>query len=151
MMLLFLDFDGVLRKRQSPLYRLESVLVDRLVELLRQYPEVEVVITSSWTDAYPLKHIQDLFSPDITSRIVGKTVRGSSNDDHARYREVLVYLRSVPGSVPWVALDDDPLHYPKHAPVVLVNPEKGVDVGCVESLSLHFEKARTARGLNNTE
>ena len=119
--------------------------MERLVELLREYPEVEVVITSSWTDAYPLKHIKDLFPPDVASRILGKTVRELSNDDHSRYREILVYLRSVPGSVPWVALDDDPLNYPKQAPVVLVNPEQGIDVGCVESLRLHFEKARAAR------
>jgi len=144
-MLLFLDFDGVLRRKQAPLYRMEAALVERLAGLLREYPEVEVVVTSSWTDAHPLKHIKDLFPPDIASRIVGKTVRGPNNDDHARYGEVLVYLRGVAGSVPWVALDDDPLHYPEHAQVVLVNPEQGVDVGCVESLRLHFENARTTR------
>jgi hypothetical protein len=128
------------------LYTLEAALVERLAGLLREYPEVEVVVTSSWTDAYPLKHIKEIFPPDIASRIVGKTVRGSNYDDHARYCEVLVYLRGIAGSVPWVALDDDPLHYPKHAPVVLVNPYQGVDVDCVESLRVHFEKARTARG-----
>lgn len=141
-MLLFLDFDGVLRRKQAPLYKLEAALVERLAGLLREYSEVEVIVTSSWTDAYSLKHIKGLFPPDIASRIVGQTPRASSDSDHARHREVLVYLSRVAGAGPWVALDDDPLNYPEHAPVVLVDPEQGLDISCVESLKHHFEKAR---------
>ena len=142
-MLLFLDFDGVLRRKQAPLYKLERALVERLAELLREYPEVEVVVTSTWTDAFSLKQIKDLFPQYISSRIVGKTERTLRNDDHARYNEVLAYLHGVPKTA-WVALDDDPLHYPGHTPLVLVNPAHGIDVSCVELLKNHFEKARNA-------
>ena len=126
-MLLFLDFDGVLRRKQAPLFRLEAALVERLVGLLREYPAVEIVVTSSWTDAYPLEQIKRLFPSDIAARIVGKTTRASINDDHARYNEVLAYLDRSAESNPWVALDDDPLNFPGAAPVILVNPEQGLD------------------------
>jgi hypothetical protein len=46
-MLLFLDSDGVLRRTQAPLYKLEPALVARLAALLDEYPEVRVVVTSS--------------------------------------------------------------------------------------------------------
>jgi hypothetical protein len=58
--------------------KLEPVLGERLAGLLREYPEIEVVVTSSWTDAYSLKYIKDLFPPDIASRIVGKTAFNGS-------------------------------------------------------------------------
>jgi|SRR5215471_618472 len=142
-MLLFLDFDGVLRRKQAPLYKLESDLVQLLIGLLREYSRVEVVVTSSWTDAYPLNQIKELFPRDISLRIVGKTTRRSSQDEHARYREVLAYLDRFADPPPWVALDDDPLNYPDHAAVVLVDPGQGLDDSSVKSLRDHFNKATT--------
>ena len=143
LMLLFLDFDGVLRRKQAPLYRLEASLVERLAAVLREYPEVGIVVTSSWTDAYSLDHIKGLFPSDLALRILGKTPRVRGDVEHARYREVLAYLRRSGMATPWVALDDDPLHYPENAPVVLLDPETGLDAEGVLALKRHFETART--------
>jgi HAD domain in Swiss Army Knife RNA repair proteins len=49
--LIFLDFDGVLRRKDAPLYKLERPLVARFEETLRAIPDASVVITSSWREA----------------------------------------------------------------------------------------------------
>jgi hypothetical protein len=85
-MLLFLDFDGVLRRKQAPLYCVEQTLLDRLVVSLREYPEVSVVITSSWTEAFSLEEIKRLFPADIASRILGKTPRVQTQSEHRSSR-----------------------------------------------------------------
>lgn len=137
-MILFLDFDGVLRRKQAPLYKLEPELVDRLCELLRKYPKVDVVITSSWTDAFSMKKIKALFPDDIAARIVGKTARLAQQVDYSRYKEIKSYIRKKGGNQEWVALDDDPLYYPPGVHVVLVDPVIGLNVQKVVELKRYF-------------
>lgn len=146
-MLLFLDFDGVLRRKHAPLYRLEASIVERLAAVLREYPEVRIVVTSSWTDAYSLEHIRGLFPADIAARILGKTPRDKSATEHTRHREVAAYLRRLGVATLWVALDDDPLHYPKHAPLVPGRPRDRPGCGrCLVAEAALRERARSIPG-----
>ncbi len=127
-MRVFLDFDGVLRRKDAPLYKLERPLVARFEETLRAIPDATVVITSSWREAFSLAEMQRSFSPDVAARIVGTTPIAQNRDGFYRHREVSAYLkRNGQDGGRWVALDDDPEHYPAGAPVILVDPSKGFD------------------------
>jgi HAD domain in Swiss Army Knife RNA repair proteins len=127
-MLIFLDFDGVLRPKQSPLYRFDADCLDMFERAVRLLPEAQIVITSSWREAFSLGQMRRLFSPDIAERIVGVTPIEWSHQDHYRYREVLAFLkRNSPAGAAWMALDDDPLHYPPLRNLIVVDGECGFD------------------------
>ena len=48
LMFIFLDFDGVLRRKQSPLYKLEEDCLRTFENAVRLLPNAQIVITSSW-------------------------------------------------------------------------------------------------------
>jgi hypothetical protein len=125
--LIFLDIDGVLRRNGAPLYELEDDLRRLFEETLRAMPGAEVVISSSWREGFSLTEIRAHFSKDVAPRIVGVTPT-AQDGEHRRYREVLAYMiRSGQRGRPWVAVDDDPAHYPASVRVILVNPTEGFD------------------------
>lgn len=62
-MILFLDFDGVLHPvNQVDLFSRE----EHLARVLRDFPHVEIVISSAWRQDYTLKNIQTFFLTDLT-------------------------------------------------------------------------------------
>lgn len=67
---LFLDFDSVTHTdRARPERQFEAVPL--IEKVLRDHPEVEVVLSTSWRESYPLDVLRYLFSIDISERIVG--------------------------------------------------------------------------------
>ena len=127
-MLIFLDFDGVLRRASAPKYRFEADLLACFEDCVRQVTDARIVISSSWREAYSIPEMRKHFSGDVAALIVGKTPRAARPADHQRYHEVRAWLRQrgFEGE-PWVALDDDPLHYPAHPNVRLLDAEEGFD------------------------
>jgi hypothetical protein len=120
--LIFLDFDGVLRRKDAPLYRFEKPLLAVLEAVVRRIRDAEVVVMSSWREVVELTAIRKLFSTDVAARIVGVT----PFVPHGRYREILAYLKQNGAEDRrWVAVDDDPFSYPRGVPLVLVDPAKG--------------------------
>lgn len=141
-MLIFLDFDGVLRRQGSQLYRLETNLVNNLEEIVREVREVEIVITSSWREVYSLSQLRSHFSGDIAERIVGVTPLSRDVQGYYRYREILAYLKRFHTvQTPWLAIDDDPDHFPHGVPVLIVDPAKGLD----EDTALNLKTLLTNR------
>ena len=127
-MLVFLDFDGVLRRAGRDLYRLESPLVARFETTLRRLPTADVVISSTWREAFPLDDLRRHFAPDVRHRIVGATPTILVHGDHRRYREVLACLkRSGHGTRSWVAIDDQEEHFPARENVLIVDSAVGFD------------------------
>ena len=127
-MFIFLDIDGVLRRKQSPLYRLDADCLHAFEQAIRSLPDLQIVISSTWREAFTLDHMRGLFSPDIALRIIGVTPIAPNRDGHYRYREVLAYLKlNRREKDPWLALDDDPLHYPRLDNVLLIDGERGFD------------------------
>ena len=127
-MLLFLDFDGVLRRAGSPEYQFDADCLEQFQETLRVLSEVEIVMSSSWKEAFSLNDIKRHFVPDIASRIIGVTPGGLRVDNHQRHREVFAFLRRHGWEQrPWVAIDDDPENYRLGANVVVTEPTKGFD------------------------
>ena len=136
MRILFLDLDGVLRRRTSPLYALDRDLVANLESLLRAFTDVQVVITSSWREAFSLTELRGHFSADIRPRIVGVTPSSHDLEGHTRHREVLAWLKRHRGAADsWLAVDDDREHYPPEAPVLLVDPAVGLDGAMAAALA----------------
>jgi len=113
-MLLFLDFDGVLH----PQYDGEPTPVDqvfchlpRFEAIMRDFPSVEIVISSTWRNQFTLEQLRSRFSPDISARIIDVTPQAEHADGKylptRREGEILDWL-AIDGrsDVPWIALDD---------------------------------------------
>lgn len=114
-MILFLDFDGVLHPWDPKIRQDETkmfYLVPQLERVLQNFPEVEVVISSSWREKYHLDKLRHLFSPEMRHRIIGVT-------PHTRFDELGRYPRGCRGQEiqqwlfekqrdpnRWLALDD---------------------------------------------
>lgn len=139
-MLLFLDIDGVLRRMDSPLYELDKDCLHHFEESLRSFPEVKIVITSSWRLAFSLDEMKKLFSEDISRRIIGVTPISNYLDDHHRYKEVLAYLKKIEnGKQKWIAVEDDPDYYPPGCNVLLIDPNRGFDGQAARQLTCMLE------------
>lgn len=116
-MILFLDFDGVLHPFPTPsdADRLFCNL-PRLEEVLRDFPEVQIVISSSWREERSLAELAAFFSPDIGSRVVGVlpviAIGGLADMAVVRYREIEQFLEAQGELAQWIAIDDDPALFP---------------------------------------
>jgi hypothetical protein len=92
--------------------------------VLREFPDVAVVIASSWRHTRSLEALRALFSADLQSRIVGVTPDvpppPGASDHGSRHREVEAWLAAYgePG-VPWLALEDVVHLYDSGAPLVI--------------------------------
>lgn len=137
-MLLFLDFDGVLHGLGEPPF----VRLPRLESILRDHPRVEVVLSTSWREAYGLEKLKRLFSPNMRGRVIGQTpviddpYTPAGYRRHHRYREVMLYLeREQIDGRPWLALEDDRSNFPENLPnVVWCRDTTGLDDAAVARL-----------------
>lgn len=129
---LFLDFDGVLHPTGGESSGARFAKRPLLENLLRE-PDlchVEIVISSTWREAYPLKQLISVFSEDIRPRIIGATpTLVDSVARHLRYREIKSWLVAHPEIDYWAALDDAIDDFPsdKRANVVFTNPAIGLE------------------------
>jgi hypothetical protein len=134
-MLLFLDFDGVLRRADSPKYRFDGDCLELFQQTVRALEDIEIVVSSSWKDAFSMSEIKGHFAPDIAKRIIGVTPSLLRIEEYPRHREVLAFLRRQGWEQRrWLAIDDDPDNYGPGANVVLTEPTKGFDQLAAESL-----------------
>lgn len=118
----------MLRTEGSALWQLEAPLLDRFERTLAMLPAASVVISSGWREVFPLHEIRVHFPPGVRSRILGATPILVALVEHRRHREVLAYLKRSPhGARAWVALDDQPEHYPARDNVRILDPSRGYD------------------------
>lgn len=134
--LIFLDFDGVLRRVTSmPPSRFDKNCLHHFESAMRQDEKSKIVISSTWRLAMSLTELRSHFSADIAARIVGVRPEALEEEVHARYVEILAFLKlKKVEALPWVAIDDDATHFPPASPVLLVDPNKGFDAACESSL-----------------
>ncbi|MFU6554505.1 HAD domain-containing protein [Pseudomonas aeruginosa] len=116
-MILFLDIDGVLHPDPpQPDQRLRSL--PRLVEILRDHPQVEVVISSLWREHLSLDQLRDLFPADLRARIIDVTPIAERIDGWLPARrevEILEWLAaSGRADEYWLALDDQAWQFTQH-------------------------------------
>lgn len=145
-MTLFLDFDGVLHP--DPCAQEAWFCRRDLVQhVLREFPQVDIVLSTTWRLRDPLDtsgdHLKPYFSTDIAGRIVGATPnhkdldRGQAPDGmdlYPREWECTAWLRANrPYSQHWLALDDKAfLFRPFNKNLMVINAATGF-VGADES------------------
>ena len=137
--ILFLDFDGVLHPaggvstagRFAKLPLLEALLVEPA------FAHVEIVISSTWREAYPLARLRGLFPDTLRARVVDCTPQLDDPDvEHPRYREIRAWLNRNPGVAAWAALDDSIAQFPadKRERAVFTDPMRGLQEPDLDAL-----------------
>jgi len=106
--LLFLDFDGVLHSLFAEYENTGLFCKAHYIDtLLRERPNVAVIISSSWAKNHTLEELRAPFSVDVRNRIVGSITNQSSN----RHDDVIRYIEENDYSYPWIAVDDIALYH----------------------------------------
>lgn len=130
MMLLFLDFDGVLHPA-PPHNRDTGVMscLERFEAVTRDFPGWNIVISSSWRQAFSSDVIKGFFSDDIGDRVVGMTPVLDPGLPCLKQREIEQYLANTGQShLPWLALDDHADEFEEALPnLILCDPGRGFD------------------------
>lgn len=133
--LIFLDFDGVLRRVTSSPSCFDQDCLENFESAIRQCPVSKIVITSTWRLAMSLKELRSRFSPDVAARIIGITLENFEEETYVRHAEVKAFLETRNlTALPWVAIDDDPSHFPHNSPVLFTDPQNGFDAECATRL-----------------
>ena len=131
---LFLDFDGVLHAGNSGTFE----LLPELEELLRRYPDVDVVVSSAWRTA-ELSDPRALFSPDIAPRVIGTTPDLEAQGLKREHEIRQVLFRH--GIARWVALGGEPEGFPIYPrQLVATDFHVGITAAHLEELAGHFER-----------
>lgn len=142
MPILFLDFDGVLHPEHCHESKHFSCL-PVLEDALRQVPQWQVVVASTWRLQQPLDQLRGRFSADIAARVIGDTPRFSTLVDvpstlvsYEREAECHAWLRENDMSyLPWLAVDDRSwLYRPFCKSLFLVNGKTGLTAVTGEQL-----------------
>lgn len=150
-MLLFLDFDGVLHPEYIPgetpgRYRVNQdhfSCLPRLESLLREFEDIDVVISSTWRETRTLAELQAFFSPDLRARIIGATPKLPKVEGR-RQREIEAWLTAHQRETSnWMALDDWPSLFDQGCPnVFFTDTLIGLDEEAAERLREWFKAKR---------
>lgn len=121
-MILFLDFDGVLH----PQYEDQPVPADvafchlaRFESIMRDFPQVEIVISSTWREQFSLDELRAWFSADVAVRITDTTLLqkqlASPRMVELREWEIVTWLTTHGRQdESWIALDDSAWQFKHH-------------------------------------
>ena len=167
-MILFLDFDGVLHSSDQPDDDPARLFthVPLLAAWLDEWPEVDVVISSSWRLGHSQKTMVALLGPIIGGRVVGCTPWAAQERDdnvypsaninmltHERQVQVEAWMASSWNTGrTWVALDDMPyLFKPDCGRLVVCTGPQGISRASVQALSRHAEQAGLMRTPSDVE
>ena len=148
MLILFLDFDGVLHPEHCHESK-HFCCLPVLESSLRQVPELKLVITSTWRLHSPLEQLRQRFSADVAARIAPATPRYCDLNDvpqalvgYEREAECHAWLRTHEAShLPWLAVDDRSwLYRPFCKSLFLTDGRTGLSTTSGELLVARFRK-----------
>lgn len=118
---LYLDFDGVLHRNLTlrQLRRGRAVAMfefaDRLETALELYPDVRIVLSTSWVFAHGLQGCVSCLPETLRQRVLGATYDSTAPllpfADLLRWRQVIYDVERRRPSA-WVAVDDDVANCP---------------------------------------
>ncbi len=122
----FLDFDGVTHPwGESEDFRCLPVFE----AVLRDYPEVRVVIASDWRTLFSLPKLTARFAEDLRARVVDVTPTIFPKEPNELYglreREARQWLARHPEIDGWLAVDDAPGNWPTRGRLVLTDFKRG--------------------------
>ena len=140
--ILFLDFDGVLHAPNCRAARLFEHLA-RLEAVLRDFPEVGIVVSSSWRERRTLSQLRELFAVEMRERVLGSTpvVRFQRELPHRGFECTTWLAQNVPNA-PWLAIDDEAhLFAPVHR-LLVCDPRVGFGEERAAVLRTHLLEMR---------
>ena len=126
--ILFLDFDGVLHPtlddvdgEDQPIATSLFGWLPLLASVLQPYPNVGVVVHSTWRYNHDLAELRELLGP-LGERFLGATPLGP------RYESILWWLHLNPAFTSHRILDDNAREFPNPPPAELIvcHPLRGV-------------------------
>lgn len=124
----FLDFDGVLRRRQAPRERLEPALVMNLHTFMYRFPSLRGVFTTGWRLRLGLDALRQHFAPALHARFIGVTPALPGSSTNLCYREILAWRSAAGHTGPWLAIDDELSDFPEQCTrLCLCDPRRGFD------------------------
>lgn len=165
---LYLDYDGVLhpagvyRYRKPPAIRLGAPghtlfeNCEMLQSLLTPYPDVRIVLSTSWVRALGFDEAKEYLTPELKARVIGATFHSRIHLSdwfslQYRYRQIIEDVgRRKPAA--WLAVDDDAEGWPDeqrsrlaYMPESLGLSDPSAQCLLRKRLAEHFFGAETAR------
>jgi HAD domain in Swiss Army Knife RNA repair proteins len=138
---LFLDFDGVMDDGlgQHPFFHAHQV-----DQLLRRFPSVRVVLTTSARHYASLEELAQPFAADVRSHIIDVTpsarVLGVGGELGERQLECEAWLQlNNAEGAPWLAADDMEAYYRPRCEQLCLVGQAGLDKDCAERLAERLE------------
>jgi hypothetical protein len=137
-MILFIDFDGVLHHNQAEAGEFFSCR-PLLEGVLREFPDVDVVVSSSWRDMHSLAELRAFFSEDLRSRIVDVTSSSlrlaKAPNGAQREMQCTDWNRRKRCGSGWIALDDQAWRFNPASPnLLLTNGKTGITEADMQEL-----------------
>jgi hypothetical protein len=152
--ILFLDFDGVLHPEVASLsapgiLRREGDFsrVPQFEMLMREFPDIDIVISSAWRELNSLETLRGFFSPDIARRIIGATPVLHLEFEGRREREIRAWLRDTGREhEAFIAVDDWPALFSWNCDFLFtVDPERALDRQTIDALRQRLARMHTRR------
>lgn len=132
--IIFLDIDGVLHPSSAG-SRPDLRLLPNFEKFLRRFPNIDVVISSTWRESRSLDQLRALFSPDVAKRIIDVTPVLLDDDLAIRQREIESWLKLHPGRTRWIAIDDMEDNFdPACKNLFLCDGNRGLDCAAIAGL-----------------
>lgn len=131
--ILFLDFDGVLHPRCTGTMR----YAPQLEALLADFPNVRVVVTSTWRLSHDLEDLRGWFSRAFAPRVIDVTpYLGEGAGVRQREIEQWLQAHAVRG---WLAVDDEAQLFSPACPNLYITSSKeGLDQNALLGLRNHL-------------
>ncbi|WP_409482573.1 HAD domain-containing protein [Noviherbaspirillum sp. ST 5-3] len=148
-MILFLDFDGVLHPETIGALAPGTVRsagdfshLHHFEKVMREYAQVEIVISSAWRETNSLETLRGYFAPDIAARIIGVTPVMPASLDARREREIRTWLMEAGReNEPLIAIDDWALLFSENCDFLFwVDPETAFDEAAAEALRQRLQR-----------
>lgn len=148
--ILYLDFDGVLHDEAVYFHPRRGIYIETedrtlfewmpiLENLLSPYPDVSIVLSTSWVRARDYEFARKQLSPSLQARVIGATFhsRVMQKEEFARKSRGEQIAEDVARRAPdfWFALDDEYLDWPKSSinNLIRTHGEKGISDPAVQA------------------
>ena len=97
---------------------------------LSPFPEINIVITSSWREEKDLDELKAYLGDGLEACVIGVTpVIDDPFLHNLRYHEVLSYLKETSQThLPWFTLDDEKGNYPENSNIILTDRRLGLTI-----------------------
>lgn len=124
----FIDFDGVLRRSSAPRGRLEGHLIDNLVALFARFTRLRGVFSTNWRYHHSLAELCSLVEPSLAARMLDVTPEIALRGIASRHSEIQAWRTRHAHAGAWVAIDDQVTDFPAGcAELCACDPTRGFD------------------------